>query len=289
MIVGDNGIITQARKAKEETNSKDAEEKTAINEAGRWINEQTREVRDKIPISKEISYVGCYADIDDDGTIDGIIYADLTTEENGNWGDNYGEYAIPSVDDKNSLKDYYISRTNYTANEGFGTHEVISPIEPNGTGKARFYIMALKNINPGNVYCWYKSACDYQNSDGSIGMKDYKQMTAEIFGAGKKNTNNMIAKWNLAGYGEKYEYDMWGQIQEQVKDGWFVPSKEEWAAFAGKLGITSDNYGKYNLSNSYWSSSQINTTDAWFAYFLYGNIDETTTFANGALRLSTTF
>ena len=52
------------------------------------------------------------------------------------------KYTIPTVTE--GLKDYYISKTNYKANDGFGTKDVITPT---GTGKDRFYIMALTDID----------------------------------------------------------------------------------------------------------------------------------------------
>ena len=58
------------------------------------------------------SYVGNYADIDNDGTIDGVIFADLAVGGSGQWGNNrYGTYTIPKAD---NLKSYYIKSENYT-------------------------------------------------------------------------------------------------------------------------------------------------------------------------------
>ena len=195
-------------------------------------------------ISKSTSYVGYYADIDADGTVDGVIYADLAVgnQGSGQWNNSNGtHYTIPTVTE--GLKDYYISKTNYKANEGFGTKDVISPI---GTGKDRFYIMALTDIDGkrnGTFYDWYNAA------DGK--MSDYAATTLGDFGIGKSNTTTMISKWNATAYGAQnncsYHKDMWGQIQEEVKNGWFVPSRAEWAAFGGELGIS-----KYSSSEKYY-------------------------------------
>lgn len=39
--------------------------------------------------------------------------------------------------------------------------------------------------------------------------------------------------------------DLWGQIQNEYKEGWFVPSREELVAFMGSLNILPKNvYGK---------------------------------------------
>ena len=205
-------------------------------------NQPTPNPTDKI--SKNTSYVGYYADIDADGTVDGVIYADLAVgnQGSGQWNNSNGTYyTIPTVTE--GLKDYYISKTNYKANEGFGTKDVISPT---GTGKDRFYIMALTDIDGkrnGTFYDWYNAA------DGK--MSDYAATTLGDFGIGKSNTTTMISKWNATAYGAQnncsYHKDMWGQIQEEVKNGWFVPSRAEWAAFGGELGIS-----KYSSSEKYY-------------------------------------
>ena len=225
-------------------------------------NQPTPNPTDKI--SKNTSYVGYYADIDADGKVDGVIYADLAKGDNveKKWNnDSDSKYTIPTVTE--GLKDYYISQTNYKANEGFGTKDVISPT---GTGKDRFYIMALKDITKnGPLYDWYNAAYGK--------MRDYATTTSGDFGKGKSNTTTMISKWNLEKYGDKDKdsshKDMWGQIQEEVNNGWFVPSRAEWSAFGGELGITLSNYGKFGLNDDYyWSSSQYGDDNAWYARLL---------------------
>ena len=223
-------------------------------------------------ISKSTSYVGYYADIDADGTVDGVIYADLAKGDNveKKWNnDSDSKYTIPTVTE--GLKDYYISQTNYKANEGFGTKDVISPT---GTGKDRFYIMALTDIDGkrnGTYYDWYNAA------NGQ--MSDYANTTSGDFGSGKSNTTTMISKWNAKAYGDQDKCsshkDMWGQIQEKVNNGWFVPSKAEWSAFGGELGISEDSsnekyYKNFGLSTYYWSSSQFDKRTAWLAGFNLG-------------------
>lgn len=235
-------------------------------------NQPTPNPTDKI--SKSTSYVGYYADIDADGTVDGVIYADLAKGDNveKKWNnDSDSTYTIPTVTE--GLKDYYISKTNYKANEGFGTKDVISPT---GIGKDRFYIMALTDIDGkrnGTYYDWYNAAY-------SKGMSDYATTTLGDFGKGKSNTTTMISKWNAKAYGDQDQCssgykDMWGQIQEKVNNGWFVPSRAEWSAFGGELGISKDSsnekyYGNFGLSTHYWSSSQDSANSAWYAGFYDG-------------------
>ena len=252
-------------------------------------NQPTPNPTDKI--SKNTSYVGYYADIDADGTVDGVIYADLAKGDNveKKWNnDSDSKYTIPTVTE--GLKNYYISQTNYKANEGFGTKDVISP---KGIGKDRFYIMALTDIDGkrnGTYYDWYNAAHDK--------MSDYAATTSGDFGKGKSNTTTMISKWNATAYGAQNNCsdhkDMWGQIQEKVNNGWFVPSRAEWSAFGGELGISKDSsnekyYGNFGLSGYYWSSSQLNAGFAWYAYFDYGYMYDDNVDNNYCVRLSATF
>ena len=131
MVVGDNGILTRAKGAKESTRGGEVkeivEEAVAENAMADQIggNKNTKEsVVNKLhndgkltddefskletvdeitigsilvdfsklnglkAISTEESFVGCYADIEGDGKVDGIIYADLAvgkTPKNQNW------------------------------------------------------------------------------------------------------------------------------------------------------------------------------------------------------------
>ena len=87
--------------------------------------------------------------------------------------------------------------------------------------------------------------------------------------------------------------DMWGAIQDEVADGWFVPSKSEWSAFGGEVlelnNITTSNYDDYGLSSWCWSSSQLNTNLAYFAYFYNGFMRNGTVYNIDSVRLATTF
>ena len=77
------------------------------------------------------------------------------------------------------------------------------------------------------------------------------------------NTEKMIAIWNSSQYGAQNDgkfLDMWGVIQDEVENGWFVPLKSEWSAFGSTFGIIQSSYG---LSVLYWSSTQ---SDARYVY-----------------------
>ena len=216
-----------------------------------------------------------YADFEGDGTADGIIFADLKVGNrgDGNWGDSWGDYTIPTEE---GLKEYYVVNESYTEPK-FGnlTGELIAPVA--GTsGKDRFYVMALEDFTPGTRYCWYDAAYGNLDSQYSISSStnDFAVAGAEE-PTGKANTERMIASWNSSQYGAQNDNgtydDMWGVIQDEVEDGWFVPSKSEWLAFGGEVlelnNITLSNYDDYGLGSVCWSSSQSTTRNAYFANF----------------------
>ena len=222
------------------------------------------------------SYVGHYADVDGNGTVDGIIYADLAVGGSGQWSDGFGRYTIPK---QTNLKEYQISQKGFT--DTFGTSDVIAPIEGQNDKNDRFYVMALTDIDEDEYY-WYFGAYNKMSID-----------TSEDFGKGKQNTQTMISQWNSEEYSPTYQDDMWGlsAVQSKINENpaWFVPSKEEWSAFAEKLGITEDNYSGKGLSYEYWSSSQNGAYSVWTAEFYNGCIGSNRVDLFDSVRLSATF
>ena len=214
----------------------------------------------KPTISTSTSYVGCYADVNEDGKVEGIIYADLAVGGNGTaLGQSYN---IPV---ETGLKNYYVSETGHNGQFGNGK-DVIRVIE-GSQGKNRFYVMALQDIDS-NEHMWQASA--------NINM-----VTSTEFGSGKTNTAAVMAQ---------YTGDLWGQIGTQVTEGWFVPSRDEWAAFAGAFDINTGNYSNtFKFGDDYWTSSQSNTGYAWSAYLANGNLISNYYNNNNYVRLSTTF
>ena len=149
--------------------------------------------------------------------------------------------------------------------------------------------MALDDVDTG-THCWYDAA--YGN------MNDYYTATSRSFGSGKQNTKNMIAKWNSSAYGSQNDNssypDMWGLSAVQSgtwngSSGWYVPSREEWAAFGDQLGITQSNYENKRLSNWYWSSSHSGTDGAWRAAFDDGSMYSSSVDSYYSVRLGATF
>ena len=250
--------------------------------------------RGKEPISETESFVKYYADIDDDGTIDGIIYADLGVNQKNTSG-ILGNYTIPK--EEGELKQYY-KKNEKVVDERFDTvaREVIAPINKEDISKKdRFYVMALEDFynKDYSTYYWY------YNARGN--MSGYGETIKIEFGEGKTNTANMIEKWKPleeGGYGNTNDRDIWGVIQKADKNGkiwnldkWFVPSSNEWRVFVGELEITTDNYDEiHKMSNGYWSSSTSNSYQVHNISLLLGSI-----FLNGevntlnSIRLSATF
>ncbi len=284
LTIGQNGVFQRAQDAANTWRNAETNEQLALQEGADLINSylngsSSGSGENEEPIEETESFVGYYADTDGDGTVDGVIYADLAVGNTGDgqWTDSDGNYTIPT---KTNLKDYYIIQEEYT--DDFGTKPVIAPLN-DSSKEDRFYVMALDDFDSSKHY-WYKNAYGI--------MSDYSTATSGDFGKGKDNTDAMIAKWNFAdngGYGAQDANDMWGLIQEKVKDGWFVPSRGEWSAFAEELKVTKENYVNHKLSDWYWSSSQTLTTTAYSAHFYHGYIGHTTVYLDGYVRLSTTF
>lgn len=251
-------------------------------------------------ISTTESYIGYYADVDGDGTEDGVIYADLAFSKSGTWNPagNTGTYATKggawSYSAKSNLKEYVISEETY--NGAFGTKPVLKASSTEGTD--RFYVMALSDVNPGTYYRWYEAAYD-------SGISDYTNYSYE-FGKGKTNTHNMITAWNGTTYGAQNDgsyKDVWGVIQKTVYGEnysketkteedviWFLPSANEWAAFGSAFDITTGKYSStYGLEGWYWSSSLNSSNYACGAGFYRGYMGSSGVYDKYYVRLSVTF
>ena len=218
--------------------------------------------------SETESYVGYYADVDGDGTVDGIIFADLLHGKTGQWGDSNGTYTIPTIE-STKVKSYKISQEDYTDPLG-GTSKILTT---SGDGNDRFYVMDLTNVG----------TSEYRLANSQMSG------TITTFGSGKANTQTLRETNNLY-------FALREPIESKVNKGWFIPSKEEWSAFGEELGITRSNYSAKGLSREYWSSSQ-NDTDlscAWYADFdfacmEYMNGNNGDDYDYNYVRMATTF
>ena len=234
------------------------------------------------PISKETSYIGCYANLDNDPEPEGIIYADLIESKSGQWRDGDGTFSYEAITTR--LKDYYISDTGVVGTFGTEPRDVITVVS-GSIGANRFYVMALEDFNKGTSYCWYDAA--YSR------ITDHSTVTSGDFGSGAKNTATMIEKWNTSEYGKQNDNgtykDVWGEIQGEVNKGWFVPSRGEWSAFVYNLGITTGNCSTYGLSDTCWASSLSTNSRAWLANFRTGYVYGYSVTNCSFVRLSVTF
>ena len=132
------------------------------------------------------SGVGYYADVDGNGTVDGIIFADFKNGGSGSWGGT--SYTIPTA---TGLKEYYVSKTNY--NGSFGTRNVLTA---KGKENARFNVMALSDYNNGTRYLFEKA----QN----ITMGDWNNPNIETWSMFVGQLG--ITTSNYSGYGLKVAY-----------------------------------------------------------------------------------
>ena len=308
LVLGDKGIITKTRFAKEQTELGKTNEEISLNEMAKYMEDietgtggseagtketiSTKEDEVKTASGNEKGYVGYYADLNNDGKItledDGIIYADLAVGASGTWNsDSWSSYSYEAI--TSGLKQYYISSATTEVDPLKTGKGIIREVE--GTsGTDRFYVMTLEDFQKDgkDEFYWY------YNADGKL--DDTIEASANDFGQGKAKTATEIGRWNSSYYGEqtttasgKAYIDMWGAIQTKVSEGWFVPSKAEWGAFGDNLGVTKSNYKKLGLSDWYWSSSQNTTYYAYIAHFTSGYMNFHTVNYIKYVRLSATF
>ena len=281
ITLGDGGLIDQAKTVAEATVNSAESEQEQLDSLEQELANILAENEEPATIPDTETQVANYADVDGNGTVDGVIYADLAVGGSAQWIDSNGTYTIPKG---SGFKKYRVTQESYSGK--FGTGKVIAPVDPNSSsGNERFYVMALSDVDS-STHTWYNSA--YGN------MNDYATYTSGDFGAGEQNTAKMITKWNSSGYGSQNSRDMWGISAVQSgtwngSEGWYVPSRGEWAAFGDQLDITTSNYSSKGLSYGYWSSSQSSTSGAWLADFLSGCMRNFSLGSNNRVRLGTTY
>ena len=297
VVMGDGGLIQTAQAQKNGTEGTIKSEEEDVNRIMQEYANVMAEDSEFTPptpgepeepsISDSDTQVANYADVDGNGSVDGIIYADLAI---GGSGTGLGQsYTIPT---SSNFKKYKVTQESYLGS--FGTGQVIAPLDSSSSsGTERFYVMALTDVDGrrnGTYYTWYDAA------NGN--MDDYASTTSTAFGQGEQNTINMIVKWNASDYGAQNDHssytDMWGISTVNSRtwngsEGWYIPSRDEWAAFAGELNITSSNYADVGLSDYCWSSSQYTSYNVWRAYFFLGNFGNSRVDGNLYVRLGTTF
>ena len=201
-----------------------------------------------VPLNE--SQVGKYVDIDGDGIPEGIIFADIAVGGEGCFGYDQGTYKITAL--KEVMKDYtkeYVIKGKFSHKLN-GEQEMLTPILD---GFERFYIMALEDVDEDTFYFYKMSS-----------KEKFEFQTEDIkFSTGKKNTTRLMNSWNKEKYGPKHPNDIWEHAKKKIQKGWFIPSIDEWCAFADQLDINNENHEKKGLRDDYFSSSQYND----FSYF----------------------
>ena len=280
LTINNNEVISYSQLKFEKQTSQSQEEIPTVIDEGEintGNNQNNTQTPQETIASETEDYRGYYADVDGDGNVDGVIYADLAfSKAETTWGISNSNYAKYSYNSKDNLNQYVISENKY--NDKFGEKQIIT-LKSNGTGNKRFYVMALKNFTTNslsnNDYYWYKKGEYLSSVTFGFEGRMIPKITKEEFGEGKENTRLMINKWNAAGTSEGYEgatqddHDIWKHIQGEYAKGWYIPSRGEWTAFADYLAnreenpLTTSNYNSaYGLSYSYWTSSQYDEASA---------------------------
>ena len=222
LAVNNQGIFNKAKTATRAYKNASENEQTGLDEADKEITKyMPKEGTEGGSVTSPdapttTNYTGYYADVDDDGKVDGVIFIDLAFGASGQWHNSDGNYSYSAV--TSGLRSYKISTKTSSYSGNFGNNK--SVIVPNGmSGDARFYVMALSDFDT-NTYTWSEA----------------KPKTKEI-----------------------------GSVKFRL------PSKEEWSAFGGQLGITTSNFSSsYGLSHWYWSSTEGGSSSAWCALFYGG-------------------
>ena len=115
--------------------------------------------------------------------------------------------------------------------------------------------------------------------------------TKDVLRAKSENGNNRFYVMALEDV-DNNTYGYW-DAQNKVNGVWIVPPKNEWAAFATKLGITKSNYTTYKLAANYWSSTRepdwTGSFGAWQIEFSEWTIDFLDKKNTYHVRLATTF
>ena len=301
LAVNNQGIFNKAKTATSAYKNASENEQTGLDEADKEIENYMPPIPGSTLPRKnapKIKVPGLkYADLDGDGTADGIIVADIskdstdtTTYKGGNpWGNN-GKESFSYTQVNSGLREYSENISYKYTNADGSTVEGTLITCTNNTGTPRYYVLSLADYDT-NVHYWYKNAW-VKMSDSTFTSKD--------FGKGKENTEKMIDRMKNHSDTSKYKYDygepttgenadIWNIIEDKVKEGWFVPSEAEWAAFASYLNTSSNWYVNYGLNNSYWSSSQYSNISAWCVTFSGGNMYCNTVDSPHGLRLCATF
>ena len=178
-----------------------------------------------IGLPTSTNYTGCYADVNDDGTVDGVIFIDLAHGASGQWGDSNGTYSYSAT---SNLRNYKISTKVSSYSGKFGTKQVIAP---NGTsGNARFYVMALTDYDSG-THTW-SDVCSKTQTVGSITFRlPSKEEWSAFGGQFAVTSSNYSSTYGISGW-------YWSSTAGH--------SSGAWGAYFGNGCMTSNTIGHHN-------------------------------------------
>ena len=167
LAVNNQGIFNKAKTATRAYKNASENEQTGLDEAD-------KEIAKYMPAT---NYTGCYADVNDDGTVDGVIFIDLAQGASGQWHDSDGVYQYSAV--TSGLRSYKISTKTSSYSGKFGNNK--SVIVPNGmSGDARFYVMALSDFDT-STHNW-SDAYPKTQTVGSVTFRLPSKMEWAAFG-----------------------------------------------------------------------------------------------------------
>ena len=135
------------------------------------------------------SGVGYYADVDDDGIVDGVIFGDFKEGGSGKWGSVpfYPELSSYSIPTTSSTKNYYVSQSNYDG--VFGSKPVLSTKD---SGNSRFWVMSLNDLSSSTYSRSY--ATDFSRNDWKIPSKTQWLAFAAKMGVTNENYGQLGLK-----------------------------------------------------------------------------------------------
>ena len=213
------------------------------------------------------------------GTTAGIATITVTSATSANYTEKTATYTV-TVKNSTFTEDSGVGY--YADTDGDGTPDGIIFEDFSKADNGSWCYKGDYSINEvTDLKEYYISEIGYK---GPFGTKD-------VLRAKSENGNNRFYVMALEDV-DNNTYGYW-DAQNKVNGVWIVPPKNEWAAFATKLGITKSNYTTYKLAANYWSSTResdwTGSFGAWQIEFSEWTIDFLDKKNTYHVRLATTF
>ena len=206
----------------------------------------------------------------------GTAIITVKSEVSGNYNEKTAMYSVTVVDDT-FLEESGVGF--YADTDGDGTVDGVifadfKKGESGSWGGQSYTISAVTNLKE-----YYISQKGYT---GKFGTKSV------LSARGSGNARFNVMALNDYNKGKTYSFD---SVENITSGSWRTPTKEEWAMFAGKLGINKSNYSrKYGLKSPYCTSSPNRYNNGYYISFGEEEV-ESDDFGNasGYVRLCRTF